>query len=380
MTNPTQPNRNPLPAILVYGTPSGPALTQASWFRAEDKEAVKATSEALKFSVIEWHTDADRALATGTHEGVLKGSGGMIVGSVSAEVYRRIEEHARERTSAAGSSKPENAATVTKPFQNKPRTSARLARSRRTPACEPWRAEADDLKAGRRKRSRGASGRHQGPCCPLERETGIRGLLARHRQANRTQRIHPRMVRESGISVVHEPAPGHRRPSSRVPRHGQVARAKRDRQNHRHSLLMGRPSGRLSSFRAPHEPGAPSQLQPQEIKPMTSRTVTAAERIRTLDDAFRRTFVGGAVVITAGVEAMPVPQRRSLFEKVRAFDAFTDDNDPNGEHDFGSVDEGSVRCFWKIDDYDRNTEFGSPDPTDPAVTTRVLTIMLANAY
>ena len=47
MTNATQPKPNPLPAILVYGTPSGPALTQASWFRAEDKETVKSAAEAL---------------------------------------------------------------------------------------------------------------------------------------------------------------------------------------------------------------------------------------------------------------------------------------------------------------------------------------------
>jgi hypothetical protein len=116
MTTPTQPKPNPVPAILVYGTPSGPALTQASWFRAEDQEAVKAAAEALKFSVIELHTDADRALAAGAHEGVLKGSGRMIVGSVSAEVYRRIEEHARKGASADGPSKPESgAATTTKP-------------------------------------------------------------------------------------------------------------------------------------------------------------------------------------------------------------------------------------------------------------------------
>ena len=113
---------------------------------------------------------------------------------------------------------------------------------------------------------------------------------------------------------------------------------------------------------------------------MTSITVSTAERIRALNDAFRRTFVGGMVMITAGVEAMPVDQRRSLLQKVRAFDAFTDDNDPHGEHDFGAIDEGGVRCFWKIDYYDRKTEFGSPDPTDPAVTTRVLTIMRADEY
>ena len=103
MTDANQPKPNPLPAILVYGTPSGPALTQASWFRAEDKEAVKAAAEALKFSVIELQTDADRALAAGAHEGVLKGSGRMIVGSVSAEVYRRIEEHVRK---GAGADEP----------------------------------------------------------------------------------------------------------------------------------------------------------------------------------------------------------------------------------------------------------------------------------
>ena len=73
---------------------------------------------------------------------------------------------------------------------------------------------------------------------------------------------------------------------------------------------------------------------------MTSTTVSTAERIRALNDAFRRTFVGGMVMITAGVEAMPVDQRRSLLAKVRAFDAFTDDNDPHGEHDFGADRRG----------------------------------------
>src|SRR5271167_553765 len=113
MTNLTQPKPNPVPAILVYGTPSGPTLTQASWFRAEDKEAVKAAAEALKFSVIELQTDADRALAAGAHEGVLKGSGRMIVGSVSAEVYRRIEEHVRKGVGVPDASRSDNAAATT---------------------------------------------------------------------------------------------------------------------------------------------------------------------------------------------------------------------------------------------------------------------------
>jgi hypothetical protein len=140
MTTPTQPKTNPLPAILVYGTPTSLALTQASWFRAEDKEAVKAAAEALKFSVIELQTDADKALAAGAHEGVLKGSGRMIVGSVSSEVYRRIEEHVRKGASASDPSQPENAAATPKPASEQS-TNAGVARgvspgpSRATPAA-----------------------------------------------------------------------------------------------------------------------------------------------------------------------------------------------------------------------------------------------------
>ena len=86
-------------------------------------------------------------------------------------------------------------------------------------------------------------------------------------------------------------------------------------------------------------------------------------------------------MITAGIEAMSLDQRRSILQKVRSFDTFSEDNDPHGEHDFGSIDEGALRCLRKIDCYDRATEMGSsPDPADPAVTTRVLTIMLADEY
>jgi hypothetical protein len=132
MTSATQAKPNPVPAILVYGTPSGLAMTQASWFRAEDKEAVKAAAEALKFSVIELQTDADRALAAGAHEGVLKASGRMIVGSVSAEVYRRIEEHVRKGAATPDPSKPETAAAITaKPASEQTTNISAPAHSRR---------------------------------------------------------------------------------------------------------------------------------------------------------------------------------------------------------------------------------------------------------
>ena len=113
---------------------------------------------------------------------------------------------------------------------------------------------------------------------------------------------------------------------------------------------------------------------------MTCTAKSNTDRIRELNNAFRRTFVGGAVMITAGIEAMPLDQRRALLQKVRTFEAFGEDNDPHGEHDFGAVDEAGERYFWKLDYYDRTMESGSPDPADPAVTTRVLTIMRADEY
>jgi len=113
---------------------------------------------------------------------------------------------------------------------------------------------------------------------------------------------------------------------------------------------------------------------------MTNTTKSKTNRIRNLNDAFRRTFIGGAVMITQSVEAMPLDQRRSLLQKIRSFDAFEEGNDPHQEHDFGAVDEAGERFFWKIDYYDKKTEFGSPDPADSAVTTRVLTIMRADEY
>ena len=65
---------------------------------------------------------------------------------------------------------------------------------------------------------------------------------------------------------------------------------------------------------------------------------------------------------------------------MRAFDTFTSDNDPYGEHDFGTIEWRGTRLFWKIDCYDPDMRFGSSDPADPSVTARVLTIMLAEEY
>jgi len=103
-------------------------------------------------------------------------------------------------------------------------------------------------------------------------------------------------------------------------------------------------------------------------------------RIAALNDELRRNGRGGRVVVTAGVASLPETERVAIIAAVRTFSAFDADNDSHGEHDFGVVEVGRVRCFWKIDAYDRDLRFGLPDPADPAVTIRVLTIMLAEEY
>ena len=104
-----------------------------------------------------------------------------------------------------------------------------------------------------------------------------------------------------------------------------------------------------------------------------------ASRIRELNDRFRRTFIGGRVTLTRGV-ADDHEVAVQLLAAVRTFDAFTDDNDPHGEHDFGAIDHAGIRYFWKIDYYDLQLAGASPDPADPAVTVRVLTVMRADEY
>src|SRR5438309_756455 len=106
----------------------------------------------------------------------------------------------------------------------------------------------------------------------------------------------------------------------------------------------------------------------------------SADKIRELNDTVRTTMTGGRVMMTAGVDAVPSDVKAMVIRRVATFSDFTPDNDPHGEHDFGSFTLVGRKFFWKIDYYDKRCEFGSEDPSDPQKTTRVLTIMLAEDY
>ena len=106
----------------------------------------------------------------------------------------------------------------------------------------------------------------------------------------------------------------------------------------------------------------------------------ASAKIRTLNDTFRKTGRGGRIMLTQGIQTLGQKAVAAIIANIRAFDQFNDGNDPYNEHDFGKVVHGKETVLFKIDYYDRAMECHSPDPADPAVTTRVMTVMLGEEY
>ena len=122
-----------------------------------------------------------------------------------------------------------------------------------------------------------------------------------------------------------------------------------------------------------------------------------AARIARLND-LARSAMGTActAVATAGFRSLPASDQSRVRELIETFDAFTEDNDPHGERDFGTIyqladgrwtterprlrEDERERVFWKLDYYDRDLRFASEDAADPARTRRVLTIMLSDEY
>src|SRR5690349_11650474 len=104
------------------------------------------------------------------------------------------------------------------------------------------------------------------------------------------------------------------------------------------------------------------------------------ERIRALNDELRRNLPEGHAVMTAGVAALGPEAVARIVKTIAVYDDFCHANDPHGEHDFGSFEADGHKIFFKIDYFDRAFTHHSPDPSDPALTERVITIMLAEEY
>jgi hypothetical protein len=122
-----------------------------------------------------------------------------------------------------------------------------------------------------------------------------------------------------------------------------------------------------------------SPIKP-EITMTTETKSTQTERIRTLNDELRHNLTQGTAVMTCGVAALGPEAVARIVKTIAVYDDFCHANDPYQEHDFGSFAADGHVIFFKIDCFDKDLAYHSPDPSDPDVTKRVITIMLAEQY
>ena len=104
--------------------------------------------------------------------------------------------------------------------------------------------------------------------------------------------------------------------------------------------------------------------------------IETAAKIAALNDAARSNAAN--YMATRGIMSLKPEVISDIFIGVQGFTDFTEDNDPYGEHDFGSLKVDGNKVFWKIDYYTKDLS-GGCDPLDPECR-RVLTIMLAEEY
>lgn len=115
---------------------------------------------------------------------------------------------------------------------------------------------------------------------------------------------------------------------------------------------------------------------------MSTSPTSPTDRIRALNDDLRQNISRGHghAVITTGIAALGALAVTRIIKTIEVYDDFCHANDPHQEHDFGSFEVDGKMIFFKIDYYDKELKYHSPDPTDPSVTERVITIMLAEEY
>ena len=84
--------------------------------------------------------------------------------------------------------------------------------------------------------------------------------------------------------------------------------------------------------------------------------------------------------MTPGVAALGPDLVERVIKTLAAFDDFHHANDPHEEHDFGAFEVDGHKLFFKIDYYDKSLAYHSPDPADPSVTERVITLIFEDRY
>lgn len=104
-------------------------------------------------------------------------------------------------------------------------------------------------------------------------------------------------------------------------------------------------------------------------------------RIAELNDALRYSTCDH--LITDGVRVKGQQFIEKALKALRDFNDFPpepDPHNPRNEHDFGAMEVDGVKLYWKIDYFNSTYDFASAGPPNPAITNRVLTVMLACEY
>ena len=94
---------------------------------------------------------------------------------------------------------------------------------------------------------------------------------------------------------------------------------------------------------------------------------TKTDQIRALNDELRQHVHAGIAVITPGIAALGQEAVDRIENTIAGYDDFCHANDPHEEHDFGAFEADGHRVFFKIDYFDKNLTYHSPDPADPSV-------------
>ncbi|WP_306115068.1 MULTISPECIES: DUF3768 domain-containing protein [unclassified Roseovarius] len=134
-------------------------------------------------------------------------------------------------------------------------------------------------------------------------------------------------------------------------------------------------------------------METETARDIENDTTLQAAEIAAQNDLFRKALIDpvaafemqtkgiqGQVLVTPGVSGEGAEFQAASLAAVATDTRFTDENDPYGDHTFGTVTVSGQKLFWKIDLYDADFTYGSERPFDLSVTRRVLTIMCPSEY
>ena len=120
---------------------------------------------------------------------------------------------------------------------------------------------------------------------------------------------------------------------------------------------------------------------------MNKEALDYARKVADLNDQLRKDMFTGnmlkkenlknKIVLTPGIAGLNLKDKEKIFFSVKYYGNFTKNNNPWGEKNFGSFNFKKETFNWKIDYYDNDMKYHSPDKSDPDKTVRVLTIMKA---